>query len=122
MADLAALLNKKTHKRFPIRVAIVADSPEHLYEALVLLEQEIDVVQLKEGQVHKITTKAPNTYIVLSNAAKKSRIGFLYPGQGSQRINMARVLVERFSWARDLLSMSKIPLYDHIYKATDRKS
>jgi len=120
MADLAALLNKKTHKRFPIRVAIVADSPEHLYEALVLLEQEIDVVQLKEGQIHKVTTKAPNTYLVLSNAAKKSRIGFLYPGQGSQRLNMARVLVERFSWARDMLSISKIPLYDHIYKATDK--
>ena len=99
MADLAALLNKKTHKRFPFRVAIVADSPEHLYEALILLEQEVDVIQLKEGEIHKLTTKSPNSYIVLSNAAKKSRIGFLFPGQGSQRINMARVLVERFSWA-----------------------
>ena len=120
MADLAALLNKKTHKRFPFRVAIVADSPEHLYEALILLEQEVDVIQLKEGQIYKLTTKSPNSYIVLSNAAKKSRIGFLFPGQGSQRINMARVLVERFSWARDLLSISKIPLYDYIYKATDK--
>ena len=120
MADLAALLNKKASKRLPIRMAIVADSPEHLYEALILVEQEISIVQLKEGQIHKIVTKTPNTYIVLSNAAKKCRIGFLYPGQGSQRLNMARVLVERFTWARDLLSISKIPLYDHMYKATDK--
>ena len=41
MADLAALLNKKAGKRLPIKAAIVTDSPEHLYEALVLLEGEM---------------------------------------------------------------------------------
>ena len=39
MADLAALLNKKAKNRLPIKVAIVSDSPEHLYDALVLLEK-----------------------------------------------------------------------------------
>ena len=120
LADLAALLNKKAGKRLPVKVAIVVDSPEHLYEALCLLEEEIDSVQLKEGQVHKIVTKSPNTYIVLSNGIKKCRVGFLYPGQGSQRLNMTRVLVERYPWARDLLGISKISLYDYIYKATDK--
>ena len=120
MADLAALLNKKAGKRLPVKAAIVTDSPEHLYEALVLLEGEIDTVRLDEGQVHKVSTKDPNTYIIFSNAAKKSRIGFLYPGQGSQRLNMTRVLVERYAWARDLFLLSKLPLQEYIYKATDK--
>src|SRR5208283_3860066 len=120
MADLAALLNKKAGKRLPIRVGIVADSPEHLYGALLLLEQEIDTVRLEEGQIHKVKTKDPNTYIILSSAVEKSRIGFLYPGQGSQRLNMTRVLIERFQWVRDLLGLSKLPLFEHIYKTVNQ--
>ena len=77
-------------------------------------------MRLDEGQVHKVSTKDPNTYIILSNAFKKSRIGFLYPGQGSQRLNMTRVLVERYAWARDLFELSKLPLHEYIYKATDK--
>lgn len=120
MADLAALLNKKVKNTLPIKAVIVADSPERLYEALVLIEQEINIAQLGQGQIHRIKTKDFNTHILLSNAAQKARIGFLYPGQGSQRLNMTRVLTERFKWARDLLSLSKLPLYERIYKSTDK--
>jgi enediyne polyketide synthase len=120
MADLAALLNKKVKNRLPIKVAIVTDSPEHLYDALVLLEQDINQAPIEEGQIRRINVKDPSTRIVLSNGFKKSRIGFLYPGQGSQRVNMTRVLTERFKWAQDLFNLSKLPLYEHIYKATDQ--
>ena len=75
---------------------------------------------LDEGQMHRIAAKDTNTQIILSNGFKKCRIGFLYPGQGSQRLNMTRVLIERFKWARDLLDLSKLPLFEHIYKAVDK--
>jgi len=101
MADLAALINQKAGKRLPVRAAIVADSPEHLYDALVLLEQDIDAAPLEEGQARQVSVKDTRTHIILSNAVRKSRVGFLYPGQGSQRLNMTRVLVQRYSWARD---------------------
>ncbi len=120
MADLAALLNKKVKNRFSIKVAIVTDSPEHLYDALVLLEQEIKSHNIEEGSIHKVKAKDVNTSIILSNSVQKGRVGFLYPGQGSQRLNMTRVLVERFKWAQDLLGLSKLPLQEHIYKATDK--
>ena len=35
---------------------------------------------------------------------QQPKVGFLFPGQGSQRVNMARTLVERFDWARDLVA------------------
>ena len=47
MADLAALLNKKVKDRLPIKVAIVTDSPEHLYDALILLEQDINEASIR---------------------------------------------------------------------------
>ncbi len=122
MADLAAFLNKKVKNRLPIKLAIVTDSPEHLYDALILLEKNINEVPIDEGQIHRIKATDSNTKIVLSNGFKKSRIGFLYPGQGSQRLNMTRVLVERFKWAGEVLDLSKLPLYEHIYKATDKFS
>ncbi len=110
MADLAALLNKKVKNRLPIKAAIVTDSPEHLYEALVAIEQEIQNVQLEEGKIHRVKSLDPMTSIILSNGVKKCRIGFLYPGQGSQRLNMTRTMVERYKWAKDLFDLSKLPL------------
>ena len=120
MPDLAALLNKKVKNRLPIKAAIVTDSPEHLYEALVLLENEIGQFQVEEGAIHKIKTKDPATHIILSNRTGKSRIGFLYPGQGSQRLNMTRTLVHRYRWARDLFRLSELPLFEKVYQATDK--
>jgi len=120
MADLAALLNKKVKPRLPIKAAIVTDSPEHLYDALVLLENEIDSFQVEEGTIYKIKAQDAVTHIILGNGVKKNRIGFLYPGQGSQRLNMTRTLVHRYRWARDLFKLSDLPLFEKVYLATDK--
>ena len=120
MADLASLLSKKVKSRLPIKGAIVTDSPEHLYEALSLAEKELESTSLPEGHVRRIKSSHPNTHIILGNTVKKNRVGFLYPGQGSQRLNMTRRLVKRFDWARDLVDLSTIPLRDYIYKPSDK--
>ena len=65
MADLAALLNKKVKNRLPIKVAIVTDSPEHLYDALVLLEQDINQAPVEEGQIRRINVKDTSTRIII---------------------------------------------------------
>lgn len=120
MADLAALLDKKAKSRLPIKGAIVTDSPEHLYEALCLAEKDLAENDLPEGEARRITTPYPNTYIVVGNTVKKPKIGFLYPGQGSQRLNMTRRVFDRHKWAKDLINLSKITLYDYIYKPTNQ--
>jgi len=120
MADLSARLNKKTKLRVPIKIAIATDSPEHLYEALSTVERELELTSLQEGQILEVKSSDPTTYILLGNRVQKNRIGFLYSGQGSQRLNMTRTLVDRFDWARDLLKITNVPLADYIYKSEDQ--
>ena len=116
MADLAARLNQNVKAHAPIKIAIVANSPENLYDALKTVEKELKSAPPAGRDVHRIKAADPTTHIVLANAVKKSRIGFLYPGQASQRVNMTRMLVERYSWARDLLhTTNKINLDECIY-------
>ena len=44
---------------------------------------------------------SPQQNIWIGNSVTRNRIGFLFPGQGSQQLNMGRLLLERNSWARD---------------------
>ncbi len=120
MADLSALLNKKVKITALIKVAVVTDSPEHLYEALGLIEQKLDKGALPDGQIVEVKAKDPVTYILLGNYVQHNRVGFLYSGQGVQCLNMTRTLVERFGWARDLLKIPRMPLGDYIYKPEDK--
>jgi acyl transferase domain-containing protein/NAD(P)-dependent dehydrogenase (short-subunit alcohol dehydrogenase family)/acyl-CoA thioesterase FadM len=68
--------------------------------------------------------------IWLGTGPASSRIGFLFPGQGSQQLNMARVLVERFPWARSMVQqadgitreLAGIPVSRLIFRDPDRAS
>ena len=59
---------------------------------------------------------------------ESSRIGFLFPGQGSQLLNMARIPATRFAWAGELVDradavtrkISGIPVSRLIYRDVDR--
>lgn len=120
MADLSARLNKKVKAQAPIKIAVVTDSPEHLYEALCAVEKELESDSLTEGQILEVKSQDSLTYILLGNRVKNNRIGFLYSGQGAQRLNMTRTLVERFSWARDLMKITKISIGEYIYRPEDQ--
>ncbi len=100
MPDLAANLASKLGGSGTARAAIVASSPKDLQERVATL---ISAVQKSDGGDHA-SFVTPDRRVALSTGAAPPKVGFLFPGQGSQRVNMARTLVERFEWARDLVA------------------
>ncbi|MDD2767128.1 MAG: SDR family NAD(P)-dependent oxidoreductase [Methylococcus sp.] len=95
LADAAAHAASQTGDQ-PWRAAVIADSVEILEMRLEELEQRLREEPPPEGGLWR------NDQIWLSHAAAPQRVGFLFPGQGSQQIGMARNLVERFGWASEL--------------------
>ncbi|NJR57474.1 MAG: type I polyketide synthase [Cyanobacteria bacterium CRU_2_1] len=102
MVDLAVHLTHELDEPQPLRAAVVAETPMELVERLSQLESMLDDTPLAPGEV-KVS---PQQTIWISNAVQRSRVAFLFPGQGSQQLNMARTLVERYPWARTLLQQA----------------
>jgi acyl transferase domain-containing protein/acyl-CoA thioesterase FadM len=83
----------------PCRAAVVASSPDELVAALGAL-----LVRLQSGEPLEIDRK-----VGLFAGARATgevdaapRVGFLFPGQGSQLLGMAGGLLDRYAWAREL--------------------
>ncbi|MCI5121355.1 MAG: acyltransferase domain-containing protein, partial [Candidatus Electrothrix sp. AUS4] len=102
LIDLAASLALQVNPQFPWRAAIVASSPEGLIQQLERLQQILLNTSPQQGSVHA----EPRQDIWLCNMISPARIGFLLPGQGSQQLNMARILTERHNWAKSLLEQA----------------
>ncbi|GBF85235.1 acyl transferase domain protein [Aphanothece sacrum FPU3] len=124
LVDLAAELSSQVNSQFPLRAAIVAGTPKELLERLGQLEQMLNDTPPAPQEI-KVSQQRD---IWISNQVKRDRVAFLFPGQGSQRLNMARTLVERYSWAREFLQQSDrwleemgfSPISDYIYRPLDR--
>ena len=97
LTDLAAFLSERLAGK-PIRAAVVADSPEKLARELRRLAESIGG--------HSTTTDAKPRHVSsaswIGQASGSPRLGFLIPGQASQQLQMARVLLKRSAWAREL--------------------
>jgi enediyne polyketide synthase len=83
-----------------VRAAIVAGTPTDLVERLETLRGMLSELPPNEGEV----SAGPGGDVVAGNGVRGARVGFLFPGQGSQQLEMGRVLVERFDWARELVA------------------
>ncbi|MFT3776263.1 MAG: SDR family NAD(P)-dependent oxidoreductase [Minicystis sp.] len=95
LTDLAAGVNSKSDARLPFRVAIVARSPEELAQRLgALIERLRTPLQAREAFFDR------KNGVALGHGLDACCFGFVFPGQGSQKLNAARALVERFAWAR----------------------
>ena len=102
MVDLATKVNEEIDLSQPIRAAVIAGTPNELKSRLEQLEQMLNDTPPAIGEI-KVSSQKD---IWLSNNVKRNRVAFLFPGQGSQKLNMARTLVERYSWARELVEQA----------------
>ena len=100
LADLAAKLAAEAETGAPVRCALIARDPEDLVERLEkAMQMAAENYPDQSCFVHD-----PARKIWIGDRVDRKRVGVLYPGQGSQKINMARVLAERFSWADGIVA------------------
>lgn len=99
MVDLAALLTTQTDAEQQVRAAIIAATPKQLVGILQKIKQVLADSPPAKGELKT----SPNQDFWLANTVNSSRVAFVFPGQGSQRLNMARTLVERYDWAQQLV-------------------
>ena len=124
LTDLAAELARDESVRGPVRAAVVAASPYELVERLEALAAMLVELPPNEGE----PAASPGGEVAVGNAVRELRVGFLFPGQGSQQLEMARVLVERYDWARELVAAADDwlreagtePVADLIFRPLDR--
>ena len=125
LADLSADLNRQEPSDVSFRAAIVAGNPDELTARLLQLEASLRRNDSDKGAGPAI---ALGPDIWLGMGGTRTRVGFLFPGQGSQQLNMARVLVQRFPWARSLVEqadqitrdLTGIPVSRLIFRDADR--
>ena len=83
-----------------MRAVVIAGGAGELAGELETLVTLLTSYAPEVGEVTSSTTKR----VWGSNKCEQSRIGFLFPGQGSQQLLMARKLVARFEWAREMVA------------------
>jgi enediyne polyketide synthase len=105
LLDLAVLLVARAEGA--VRAGIVAGSPDELVERLRSLEALLESTPPGEGEV---LVAGPDAFA--GHVTRAPRIGFLFPGQGSQQLDMGRALVDRFHWAEDLVDSAASWLRD----------
>jgi enediyne polyketide synthase len=126
LADLAAELAGEVELDGGVRSAIVASDPDeleaHLGEVLDTLRNEPPA----PGATRCCIKARARAWI--ANAPPRARVGFLFPGQGSQQLGMARQLVRRFDWAKRLVEqadtwlteLGREPITPLIFRPLDR--
>jgi enediyne polyketide synthase len=96
LVDLAADLAQRVDPAAPWRAAVVADTAAELETSLEKLAAETgsqSSILGADGHWGKRHTGL--------------RLGMLFPGQGSQQLNMARMLVKRYEWARQMMTAAE---------------
>ncbi len=99
LADLAAETGRNVDPGERVRAAVTAGTPGELIDRLRKLVSVLDGRDFNPGDVHR----EPSGDIWIGHGVDRTRLGFLFPGQGSQQLNMARILAGRHPWARELV-------------------
>jgi enediyne polyketide synthase len=101
LVDLSADLVKHLKRENTLRASIIASSPDEL-------DNNVDVLlkMLESPPSSGLTSVSQRRDVWVGNNVRKAKIGFLFPGQGSQAINMARKIVERHGWAQAIIDKS----------------
>ena len=125
LADLSADLSRQVTPDLPLKAAVVAGYPDDLVRRLMQLEAALRE-GIKPAQTGSVMAVAQDVWIGEGNA--NCRVGFLFPGQGSQQLNMGRMLVQRFAWAREMVQKADaittriydLPVSHLIFRDLDR--
>ncbi len=100
LPDLAHKLSVEFDPTSKVRACMATGNPDILSGGLQFLSRRLKKNPLEEGEIY-ISRRQD---IFAGNNVQKNRVGFLFPGQGSQQLNMSRRLVERYEWARELVN------------------
>lgn len=111
LADFAKFNNNKTIFDKKFKAALVAKNPDDLQ---FLLEKLISQITQENFSEEKIIT-IDELPIYLTNSSEKPKLAFLFPGQGSQKINSANILINRFSWAKEISDKIEKDLLDKLF-------
>jgi enediyne polyketide synthase len=91
-----------------------------LLEGLQFLEKKLSQTPPAAGRT--FVSRRKDIYI--GNEVPACRVGFLFPGQGAQLLNMGKALVDRHDWAQELVDSASEWLADagspHVVKAIFR--
>ena len=105
MIDLAADLGRKVLHRHNVKAAVVSWKPADLVGKLRKLLAAADTAE--PGKVIKTAD------FTLSIDVKNPKIALVFPGQGSQLVNMGAKLYQRHQWAKDMVDDAERVLYKH---------
>lgn len=130
LVDLAAALSGELPDSSSFRAAVIADTADDLAAKLhelvdALANQGRTAGKSSQSPGGSDRWAIPQKDVYVGSVGAVGRIGFLFPGQGSQQLLMARTLIERFHWARQLAAQAQraVPggtLLDFIYRPIDR--
>jgi acyl transferase domain-containing protein/acyl-CoA thioesterase FadM len=134
LVDLAASLATSLANELPdapsFRAAVVAETADDLAAKLRELLGALAVEALAAGKTPQSPGGSdlwamPHKGVYIGKGGAAARIGFLFPGQGAHQLLMARTLIERFDWARQLAAQAQLAvtggsLLDVIYRPIDR--
>ena len=102
LADLSVSLAQRMGPNAAVRAAFCADSPGAFLEKL----DELAAMTNKGIRDGGLVRDEPRG-LWLGNGLNRTRVAYLFPGQGSQRINMTRTLIRRFDWAAELAGKAR---------------
>lgn len=92
------LIKENTAKNQKIKLVICTNHPDQLLKQMNVALEILESKFPNKG----LTYIDQNHSIWIGNEAKKQQIGFLYPGQGSQSLNMSKRILDRYPWARNI--------------------
>jgi acyl transferase domain-containing protein len=100
LTDLAARLAREAAPRPAVRAAVLAATPDELAARFGEMAAALRTEPPGPGQ----TVAGPAGTWWAGAPSGGPRLGFLFPGQGSQQLQMAQALVDRHPWAARLVA------------------
>lgn len=98
LADFAKYMSDLIDIRKPLKAAIVVKNPDELYQKISAIIGFLKTKEISPGLMYKDS----KLLFFVGYNVETPKIGFLFPGQGSQKINSGSFLIDRFPLAKEI--------------------